>query len=82
MAATAIRRLGKSSKRALTIVAADEAMAMEAGFMRRITDRARLSLGDRFCLALSRRLSSPALTTDRGWASVAGDLGVVVELIR
>lgn len=67
---------------ALTVVPADEAMAIDAGLMRPITDRAGLSLGDRFCLALARRLGAPALTADRKWGEVAEALGVEVELIR
>jgi len=39
-----------------------------------------LSLGDRACLALARRLGSPALTADRRWEDI--DLGVEVRLIR
>lgn len=66
----------------LTVISADEDLAVEAGLLRSITDRAGLSLGDRFCLALARRLRSPALTTDRKWALVADEVGVEVELIR
>ena len=66
---------------ACTVVPADEEMAVEAGLMRALTDRAGLSLGDRFCLALGRRLRAPVLTADRQWALVADDVGVKVELI-
>lgn len=65
-----------------TVIAADEEMALAAGFMREVTDRAGLSLGDRFCLALARKLRAPALTTDRQWTLVAEKLGITVELIR
>ena len=41
-----------------------------------------LSLGDRFCLALAKRLDCPALTADRAWLPVADDAGVRIELIR
>lgn len=57
-------------------------MAVEVGLMRPLTDRAGLSLGDRFCLALGRRLRAPVLTADRQWALIADDVGVKVELIR
>jgi PIN domain nuclease of toxin-antitoxin system len=67
---------------ALTVIPADEELAIDAGLMRPVADRAGLSLGDRFCLALARRLGSPALTTDRSWQSVAAALGAEVELIR
>jgi ribonuclease VapC len=39
-----------------------------------------LSLGDRACLALARRLGVPALTADRSWRE--HDLGVDVQTIR
>jgi ribonuclease VapC len=44
------------------------------------TRRAGLSLADRACLALARRLSLPAHTADRDWRKV--DVGVAVVLIR
>lgn len=44
------------------------------------TRAAGLSLGDRACLALARRLGIPALTTDRAWSKVP--LPVEVELLR
>jgi ribonuclease VapC len=67
---------------AVTTVAADEELAIDAGLLRALTDRAGLSLGDRFCLALARRLGAPALTADRKWQEVAASVGVEVELIR
>ena len=67
---------------ACPVIPADEEMAVEAGLMRPLTDRAGLSLGDRFCLALARRLRAPVLTADRHWALIADDVGVKVELIR
>ena len=39
-----------------------------------------LSLGDRACLALARRLARPALTADRAWLDLG--LGVEVRAIR
>ena len=45
-------------------------------------DRSGLSLADRVCLALARRLSSPAYTADRAWQSWAEDFGVEVQVIR
>jgi len=44
------------------------------------TRRAGLSLADRSCLALARRLRLPAHTADRDWRKV--DVGVEVVLVR
>ncbi len=41
---------------------------------------ARLTLGDRCCLAVALRLGAPVLTADRHWSGL--DVGVTVELIR
>lgn len=66
----------------LSCVPPDEALAIDAGLLRPVTDAAGLSLGDRFCLALARRLGTVALTADRNWLKVAGSVGVEVRLIR
>jgi len=39
-----------------------------------------LSLGDRACLSLAQRLEVPAVTADRGWATV--DVGITIQLVR
>lgn len=39
-----------------------------------------LSLGDRACLGLARRLGQPALTADRAWLAL--DVGVEIRTIR
>lgn len=51
-----------------------------AGQLRPATRRAGLSLADRACIALARRLGLPALTADRTWAKV--DLGIEVRVFR
>jgi ribonuclease VapC len=66
----------------LAAVPPDEEAAFDAGMLRRITDPAGLSLGDRFCLSLARRLRAPVMTADRAWLKVAGTSGVEVRLIR
>ena len=48
--------------------------------IRAATRAAGLSLGDRACLALARRLGVPALTADRQWRDLQVD--VEVRLIR
>ncbi len=49
------------------IVAFDKEMAALAGYLREETAALGLSLGDRACLALSKRMNLPALTADRAW---------------
>lgn len=39
-----------------------------------------LSLGDRACLALARRLGLPAVTADRAWAGLK--IGIDIQVIR
>lgn len=63
-------------------IAPDEGMAIDAGLLRGVTDRAGLSLGDRFCLSLGRRLRARILTADRAWTRIADQAEVEVELIR
>jgi ribonuclease VapC len=58
----------------------DEQLAIDAGAIYASTRRLGLSLGDRACLALARRLGATALTTDRAWRGV--ELGVAIEVIR
>lgn len=60
----------------------DEDLAYEAGMLFPLTAAAGLSLGDRFCLALARRLQCEVLTADRAWKSVAARANVSVRLIR
>lgn len=65
-----------------TVIAVDSDLALAAGFLQQVTRSAGLSLGDRFCLALGRRLALPVLTADRAWLNVASAVGVEVRLIR
>lgn len=54
--------------------------AVIAGLLWRNGRRAGLSLGDRCCLAVARRLGGVALTADRSWADAG--LSVPVQLVR
>jgi PIN domain nuclease of toxin-antitoxin system len=65
-----------------TIVPADDALAWEAGSLRAATASAGLSLGDRFCLALAKRLGVAAYTADKAWRDIAADVATKVVIIR
>ena len=65
-----------------TIIEADRSLAFSAARLARVTRRAGLSLGDRFCLALAKQMNLPALTGDRRWLDVADEIGGKVELFR
>ena len=73
-AGQALTRLGAR------VVPFEEADVVPAAYIRAETRSAGLSLGDRACLALARRLGVPALTADRQWRDVQVD--VEVRLIR
>ena len=57
-----------------------ETDCLEIARLRPLTKARGLSLADRACLALARRLEIPVLTADRDWADL--NLGVTVQLIR
>lgn len=58
----------------------DEQQAYEAGLLRPATVNAGLSLGDRACLSLARKLGVEALTADKAWAELS--IGTVIRIIR
>jgi len=60
----------------------DGDLALACGLMLPLTSPVGLSLGDRACLALAKRLGWTAMTADRAWARVASDVGVALELLR
>ena len=60
----------------------DEELAYQAGALQPLTRSAGLSLGDRACLALAKRLGVPAITSDRAWSSIASAVGLTIEVIR
>ena len=64
----------------VSVHAHDEDLAIAAGVMHTTTRSRGLSLGDRACLALARRLSAMALTADRAWGEI--DISVPIEVIR
>ena len=62
------------------VVPFEAADVVPVAHIRLATRAAGLSLGDRACLALARRLGWPALTADRQWRDIQVD--VEVRLIR
>ena len=64
----------------LDVVNFDQAQARDVAALRATTKARGLSLGDRACLALGRRLARPVMTGDRVWADLPH--GVGVKLIR
>ncbi len=65
---------------AITVEPFTTADAIDAARLRPLTRDAGLSLGDRACLALARRLGTPALTADTAWQAAAH--GVELHPIR
>lgn len=65
---------------AITVEPFTLADAVETARLRPLTAKAGLSLGDRSCLALARRLGTQALTADQPWRGI--DLPVEVRSIR
>lgn len=55
---------------AIAVEAFTSADAVEVGRLRPLTRAHGLSLGDRACLALARRLALPAVTADAAWAQL------------
>ncbi len=76
-AETAGQSLDRLGTRVVPFEAAD---VVPVAQIRLATRAAGLSLGDRACLALARRLGVPALTADRQWRDIQVD--VEVRLIR
>lgn len=65
---------------AITVEPFTTADAIDVARLRPLTRDAGLSLGDRACLALARRLGAPVLTADTAWQGVAH--GVELHPIR
>ena len=57
-----------------------DADCVEIARLRPLTKTHGLSLADRACLALARRLEIPVVTADRDWADL--NLGTTIQLIR
>lgn len=56
--------------------------AVDVARLRPLTRTAGLSIADRACLALARRLGSGAVTADRAWEHVAGAVDVELTHVR
>jgi ribonuclease VapC len=62
---------------AITVEPFTAADAVEVGRLRPLTRSAGLSLADRACLALARRLGASAVTADRAWSTLKVDVEIV-----
>ncbi len=62
----------------LQVVPFDEEQAYETGLLRPATRNLGLSLGDRACVCLARRLGAPALTADQRWSRLSVEVDVTV----
>ena len=66
----------------IDIEAFDRQGALIAGSLVAETQAEGLSLGDRCCLALTKRLDAPVFTADRSWSRIGPAIGVEVVQIR
>jgi ribonuclease VapC len=64
----------------IEIVPFDEDQAYQAGLLRASTQDFGISLGDRACLSLAKKLGIDALTADRAWTELS--IGVTIKVIR
>ncbi|MCX7002653.1 MAG: type II toxin-antitoxin system VapC family toxin [bacterium] len=62
----------------IRLVALDEETAFMAGELKPKTKALGLSLGDRVCLALSKKLNLPALTADVIWQQLAPEYAITL----
>jgi ribonuclease VapC len=79
---TAADSLRVANAVALDFIPFDEAIMREMVHMFPFERRANLSLADCACLATAKHLSLPALTADKAWAEIAGEVGVEVVVVR
>jgi PIN domain nuclease of toxin-antitoxin system len=64
----------------IEIVPFDEDQAYQAGLLRTSTQDLGISLGDRACLSLAKKLGIDALTADRAWTELS--IGITIKVIR
>ncbi len=70
----------QASDSPLILEALTDADCVEIARLRPLTKAHGLSLADRACLALAKRLDIPVVTADRNWRDL--NLGITVQLIR
>lgn len=73
---------GQIPRGAVIIEPFTAADAVVSAKLRSVTKAMGLSLGDRVCLALARRMNLETVTADRVWEQVGAAIGVRVRVIR
>lgn len=64
----------------IEIVPFNEEQAYQTGLLRISTQDFGISLGDRACLSLAKKLGIDALTADKAWAGLS--IGITIKVIR
>jgi ribonuclease VapC len=64
----------------IEIIPFDEEQAYQAGLLRISTQDLGISLGDRACLSLAKKLGIDALTADKAWVELS--IGTTIKVIR
>ncbi len=78
----AVTALFIANSNGLDFIPFDQAIMAEMVHMFPYERRANLSLADCACLATAKHLRLPALTADKAWAEIAGEVGVEVVCVR
>ncbi len=61
----------------IMIVSYDDEQAIEAASLRESSRKLGLSLGDRACIALAKKLNARVLTTDKAWLKLDVNIAII-----
>ena len=62
----------------IAVISFDEALALDTAKLRKRTRELGLSLGDRACIALSKRMDCVAVTADSAWQSLDDEFKIAL----